>query len=726
MTTLWNRYDNYSHRRRRRAARSSQRLDIQGLRMVAVLTVFANHLWGWPSGGFVGVDVFFVISGFLITGNLLRDAETRGTVSFRKFYWNRVRRIVPAATVVLILTCVAALLVFQPFRAREVAVDAGWAFVFLSNWWFAAEGTDYFTADNTVSPLQHYWSLSIEEQFYFVWPAIIFLISLVVVRKAWGHDRRTVLAGTVMGVIVALSLAWALFETATSPTWAYFNTFARVWELGVGALLACLIGALARIPEAARPILSWAGLALIAASLLLISDDAVGFPAPWALLPVAGAALVIAAGSEGEPKYQAFLRNPLSGYVGDISYSLYLVHWPIIVIAGSLMDNGPHFSIMVIALAFGLAVASYHFVEQPLRKADLSKFRAAARDIRKRRYQPQQSSRLAAVSALALIVAASTAYVLRPEAYELPAAPPPLAVAAPQESDPSGVGPQAGPLTAALQAEIVAALKATEWPHLDPSIEEAIRAPESPPDVHACDDIDPLEGRCVWGPDSAPTRIVVVGDSVALAYVGPLREIALNSGGHIQVRSAAMGGCAFADFLMAVPDQSVLDTCPTRTRNAIELINTTKPDVVVISNLYNGEKRPVGSEKPLNTREWSSMVKQMIDKFRPNTDKVVLLSPPPADKDISECYGQRGSVPADCISEVTELWRKMALADQGVAGQVGGIWIDSRPWFCSANRYCPAFVGLTPTKRDAGHMSMYYGLKIHPVIAEALHAAGVL
>jgi peptidoglycan/LPS O-acetylase OafA/YrhL len=287
-------------------------LDIQGLRMVAVITVLANHLWGWPHGGFVGVDVFFVISGFLITGNLLRGAERTGNVSFKSFYWSRIRRIVPAATVVLIVTFVASTLVFLPFRAEQVGIDALVAFVFMSNWWFAANQTDYFAGGDAVSPVQHFWSLSVEEQFYFVWPALIFLIGLVVAKKAWTHDRRMRLAGAVMGATVAASLGWALYETATAPTWAYFNTFSRVWELGAGALLATAVGALARIPLKARPWLSWAGLSTITASVFFIDEQSVGFPAPWAMLPVAGAAMVIAAGVKGEPARQWLLRNPVS------------------------------------------------------------------------------------------------------------------------------------------------------------------------------------------------------------------------------------------------------------------------------------------------------------------------------------------------------------------------------------------------------------------------------
>lgn len=259
-------YHNNSKRRRRRAILHHQRLDIQGLRMIAVLTVFANHLWGWPNGGFVGVDVFFVISGFLITGNLLRSAETTGTVSFRGFYWNRIRRIVPAATVVLILTCIASLLVFMPFRSQQVGVDAFFAFIFLANWNFAIQDTDYFQEGNALSPIQHYWSLSIEEQFYFVWPALIFLVSAIVIRRSWNHARRMQLAGGVMAVIVVASFSWAIYQTAAAPAWAYFDTLTRVWELGVGALLATGVGLLARMPAAMKPVLSWAGLGLIAAS----------------------------------------------------------------------------------------------------------------------------------------------------------------------------------------------------------------------------------------------------------------------------------------------------------------------------------------------------------------------------------------------------------------------------------------------------------------------------
>jgi peptidoglycan/LPS O-acetylase OafA/YrhL len=689
--------------------------------MVAVLTVFAFHLCGWPRGGFIGVDVFFVISGFLITGNLLRMAESRGNVSFRRFYWNRVRRIIPAATVVLVFTYVASVLVFLPFRASQVGVDAVFAFIFMSNWWFAAEQTDYFAAGDAVSPIQHYWSLSIEEQFYFVWPALIFLIGLVVARKAWTHGRRMGLAGAVMACVVAVSLGWALHETATSPTWAYFNTFARVWELGVGALLATAVGVLARIPLAVKPWLSWAGLGLITAGLLLITERSVGFPAPWALLPVTGAALVIAAGVRSEPA-QGFLRNPASVYVGNISYSLYLVHWPVIVILGALMPHGGYFYLAAVALTFGLAIGSYHFVENPLRYSDWRKARSTIHEIRRRRFHPQRSSRYATAAVLALLAVALTAYAMRLTAH-VTVAPTPVAAPAPGAA-PEPTEQDLGPLASALQQQITTALSATQWPQLEPSMEEGMSEPW-PSEIYRCSGTKPpSDQECTWGSPSPPTRIVVVGDSVAMNYANSLRELALNSGDQIQVHVEAMGGCPFNNDPIFIADQELVDACPARKQHAIDFINANKPTVVIIANNYAGFQR-VGDERPMTTDEWFDSVRQMVDKVDSSTTKIVFLSAPPADKNIKDCYGTRSSVPADCISRVTNRWLLTAAAEQRLAESVGGVWVDSRPWFCSEDGLCPSFVGSTPTKRDAVHATRSYGELIHPVIDESFRTAGV-
>lgn len=709
-----------SRRRRSEAVPAQQRLDIQGLRMVAVVAVFAFHLCGWPRGGFIGVDVFFVITGFLITGSLLRSTGRRGSVSIRRFYWNRVRRILPAASAVLLCTYLASVVVFPPSRARQVGVDAWSAFIFMSNWRFAAQQPDYFAAEGAVSPVQHYWAVSIAEQFYLVWPALIFVIGLIVVRMAWTRRRQMKFMVAVVTYIVIASLAFALHATATWPTWAYFNTFARVWELGVGALLATAVGTLGRIPPALKSWLSWGGLALIAAGLLLIPEA--GFPAPWALLPVTGAALVIAAGVEHEPP-QAFLRNPASVYLGDISYSLYLVHWPVIVFLAAQMPRGGSFFFAAGALTFALAVGCYHFVENPLRYFDWRKTVSALREIPRGGFQPQRSIRPAAAAVLMLSAVGLTAYALGlttqsiyvPPSVATPApspmaARPPVAVLEKSEA-------KSGPLASALQVEITAALSATQWPPLDPSMEAAMVEP-LPSEIQRCSDTTlPSDEECTWGATSAPTRIVMVGDDAALNYANSLRELALNSGDQIQIHLEAMGGCPFNN------DQQSADACTARKQRAVDYITANRPTVVLIANSY-GDFR-AGDGRPMTTDVWFDSVRQIVGQIRDAATKLAFLSPPPADKNIEDCYGTGSSVPANCISRVTDQWASTAAAEKRLAESVGGLWVDSRPWFCSGDGRCPGFVGTTPTKRDATHPTRAYGERIVAVIDESLRAAGV-
>ena len=300
---------------------SGFRPDIQGLRAVAVVVVILDHLFGWPSGGFIGVDVFFVISGFLITGLMLREHQKTGRISWVGFYERRVRRIVPAATACLVVVVAASYLVYRTARFEGIRTDAIWSFLFASNWHYAEQGTDYLQANGPVSPLQHFWSLSVEEQFYIVWPALLIVVLGFLGRKLRIRGRSvTRLLILVMTGVVAASFAWAMMETVDSPTWAYFSTFSRGWELAAGALLATCSARITAMPEWLRPLLSWAGLGLIVACLFLITTTS-AFPAPWAALPVMGAVLVLAAGIGGQPRYVWALTNPVSVYVGKISYS---------------------------------------------------------------------------------------------------------------------------------------------------------------------------------------------------------------------------------------------------------------------------------------------------------------------------------------------------------------------------------------------------------------------
>ncbi|KAA0110336.1 acyltransferase family protein [Mycolicibacterium sp. P1-5] len=725
MASVIDRYRWSSQRRYRQAAGEHKRLDVQGLRMVAVLTVFTSHLWGWPRGGFVGVDVFFVISGFLITGNLMRNAESTGTVSFWNFYKNRIRRIVPAATVVLLLTYAASVFVFRPFRAHSVGIDAVAAFAFFANWRFAIEGTDYFAAAvSTVSPLQHYWSLSIEEQFYFVWPALIFVISVVIIRKGWTHSRRMQLAGLVMSLVVAVSLTWAIHETTASPTWAYFNTFSRAWELGIGAILATAVGLFVRMPHALRPLISWLGLGLIVAALFLITDDAVGFPAPWAVLPVVGAALVIAAGAGQEPRYQGLLRNPVSTYIGDVSYSLYLVHWPVIVILGTLMDSGICFSISVVGLAFGIAVLSFHFIENPLRKATRTTLRTRLSET-----IHERSNTYAALGAGWLIALAGVAFVMKP-APDIPV-PRSLPTAGARGADAvEASGPTAvklGPLGTALREEITAALGAVDWPPLSPSwdslfgdIGHALLSHE----IAQCRLTAVAAPQCTYGSQSAPITVVIVGDSVGSSYAESFRELAVNSNGQLRVINETMEGCVFTQDPVNHEDTFVSE-CEGRKDSAVDIINTIRPDAVIISNIYRETDRTQGSSEKMTVVQWAESLSRILDRFRGNTNKVVLLSPPPSNAPIAQCVSKLDSTPASCIGTIPPIRKAQADAERQLADRIGAVWIDTIPWFCSPDEECPSFVGTTPARLDGEHMTPAYASKITPVVAETLRAAGV-
>lgn len=260
-------------------AAPKQRMDIQGLRAIAVIAVIADHLFDYPTGGFVGVDIFFVISGFLITGLLLREHHRNGRIDFGGFYRRRVRRIIPVAVFVLAVTVGATYLTFSAARAGGVLADSLWSLGFATNWHFAIIGTDYWQSDGLVSPLQHFWSLAVEEQFYIVWPWLIILALT---------SRKRVLRGSrglyvVMGLAAAVSFLYALWQTAEQPTWAYFSTFSRAWELAAGALIAVASPLLSKIRPWVAATIAWAGLGLILVSIFVVQPDS-GFPAPGASL----------------------------------------------------------------------------------------------------------------------------------------------------------------------------------------------------------------------------------------------------------------------------------------------------------------------------------------------------------------------------------------------------------------------------------------------------------
>ncbi|MFE9955802.1 acyltransferase family protein [Micromonospora sp. NPDC005299] len=317
-------------------------------------------------GGFVGVDVFFVISGFLITGQLLTEIERTGRVSLLGFYARRAKRILPAATVVLAATAVAVRLFVPRGQWQEIGGDIAAAAIYVVNWRFADRAVDYLAADAPPSPVQHFWSLAVEEQFYLVWPLLIILAILAARRLRRSNVRPVLWVG--LAILAVPSFVWSIVETATSSERAFFVSTTRLWELAIGAGIALIATSAARMPRALAVILGWLGLAAIVTAALLVTA-ATAWPGYAAALPTLGAAAVIAAGAAAGSRGPVLVlgTRPFR-WVGDLSYSLYLWHWPMLIVAGAYWGD--------LSLKRGLAVAlasvvpawiTFRLVENPLR-----------------------------------------------------------------------------------------------------------------------------------------------------------------------------------------------------------------------------------------------------------------------------------------------------------------------------------------------------------------------
>lgn len=348
------------------SARASWRPEIQALRALAVASVVTYHAWpGMLPGGQVGVDVFFVVSGFLITGMLLRERRTTGRIRLGAFAVRRARRLLPSALLVLgVCAVVTAVAMPGEYRAqlfREIGLSA----VSLQNWNLniASGIPGAEPLDN--SPLRHFWSLSAEEQFYLVWPA---LLAATLAVAGWRAGVPWV-ALAVICVITVGSFLWNLTLTATDNTMAYFSTGARAWEFGIGALLALAPASASVMPPRARAVISWVGLGAIVVALFTASDPEI-FPGWVVVVPVLGTAIVIWAGSSSaRGSTTALAALPVVAWFGGISYALYLWHWP--VIAFTPLLTGQPSEAWLVALLIGLSVLlawlTTRFVERPIR-----------------------------------------------------------------------------------------------------------------------------------------------------------------------------------------------------------------------------------------------------------------------------------------------------------------------------------------------------------------------
>ena len=702
------------------------RPDIQGLRALAVLAVLADHLFGWPTGGYVGVDVFFVISGFLITALLLREYESSGRISLVSFYRRRARRILPAATVCLAVTVAAAWLVYRSARFDSIADDAFWSLLFVSNWHFAATGKDYLGAIGPVSPLQHFWSLAVEEQFYLCWPLIA--VAILGLTRRRGSQRGSVVA-IFAGVLIisVIGFLLAVFETASEPAWAYFSTLSRAWELAAGALLAVATGRCARIPSRWRYPLAVCGLVMIGSGMLLFGATT-AIPGPWSAVPVVGALLVLAAGIGVRAHRPWLLCAPAVGYVGRISYSLYLWHFPVIALSAALLPAGPASTLLIVVVLSALSVASFYLVEEPLRRGHGVVRRAKASSWwRFRGTGGLVGLRTAVVAAVAGSAAILLATILGPSQSQL------AATAAPRLGG--------GSAQAVLSADLDIALRADQWPELSPAIDGISDSGRPPRDrecaagltnvdrssraTGAVDGGDELgsviEGRladCVFGDLTSSRLAVVAGDSIAITWIPMVREF-LEPFGY-RVQGLTMSGCPFVATDTRNAASDIAAFCPDHKAATVAAINALQPDLVFVSNTFEpwlaGD---VGGDG--GAARYAAGQRSIVEEVAGSTNAVYLLAAPPPGKALEDC-ATRVSTPANCVSGVPDQWRRFNLAmTESLASTTRTTYIDTSGWFCSAAGQCPSFVGHTPTRRDAaGHVVPAFAAQLSPVLSEVV------
>jgi peptidoglycan/LPS O-acetylase OafA/YrhL len=674
------------------------RLDIQGIRALAVLLVVANHLApGALPGGYVGVDVFFVVSGYLITTLLVREAESSERLSLSGFYARRARRILPAATVVTIATAVGSLLTLALVRTQTVLTDAVWATFFAANVRFASVGTDYFAQGEPPSPLRHYWSLAVEEQFYLVWPLLLVLCLVLVHRRGGsrggGDLRRT--AGALLAVVVVLSLAWSAWDTYASPVTAYFSTFARAWELGIGAACALLPRGL-RLPAPARNALAMGGLGAIVVSTLLLTG-ATSFPGTAALLPVLGTAALLVAG-EGERSTvvgRTLAAGPLV-LIGDWSYSIYLWHWPVIVLVRSNLGPERFGSITVrlltLVVVLALSWATFRWVETP--------FRSGRNWRRTRRALLIYPVSVGVALATVLVASQVLGYRLG-EWSDDPAI---------QTADYQGEHLGEDSYVALVRASVLAAEDGRAVPSdLTPGLLDLRSQTAS---LGACDYRTATTELCPFGDLNADRSIVVFGDSRARALSPALEEIGREHGYRVYV--LVYSGCT-ATVLQQIDRHTdrLWTGCEEFKTWARATIAGLSPDLVMVSTTAGRLIDPATGET-LTARDdrYPTVLQQgwvdLFEDLKSDAGKVVAFgNTPKLPEETGVCLSKGNPDLGDCAFPPARSARHEAKIFFGAAEAAGVGSVDAAKWFC-ADGLCPSVVGKYITMRDSHHMTPDY------------------
>ena len=712
-------------------ATSHKRADIEGLRAVAIIAVVAYHCGLPVPGGYVGVDVFFVISGYLITSLLWKELSGEGRVSFAGFYARRARRLLPSAVLVLVVTVLVSIAVTGPLMATAVAKDAVACALYVGNYRFAFQATNYLTAHGPVSPLQNYWSLGVEEQFYVLWPALL-VFAFTAGRRLLGtgrgrHRRRSAPAARpgpvffVLGAVAVLSFWSCVYLTHANQPWAFFSLPTRAWELALGGVLALAAREGARWPAWAAALLGWAGLAAVAWSLFAFGAETT-FPGPAALVPVAGTGLALVAGT----RPLRFGPSGLLGLapvraIGTVSYTWYLWHWPVLILAPYVVGHslGLTQNVGLGLCSLALAGVTTMLVEQPARRSAW--------------LSAQRTRSLLAGGAISLGAAAMAVVVV----VEVPppvgtgsAAVTHLSAAAPAQSPHPASSVSAAPppvatadgLDAQVNQQVYRSLANPDVPkNLRPSLSDA-SADLPTPEEDGCLDgyTDAVVHSCVFGDTASATSIVLFGDSHALQWFPAIDNLANQQDDAVVVMTKAT--CPPIDVTVYNPDLGRTYTeCDRWKRAELARMAALHPAVVILG--FSREYGIPDDHVVVDSPAWLSGLSKMITTIQNSTGAHVVLmgDDPYPQQSVPQCLSMHLSdTPACSIPKHYPYYNPGGIGqEQAVAASTGAGYVDTDPWFCIATT-CTVIVGNLLVYRDDNHISASYADWLTPAVGARL------
>jgi peptidoglycan/LPS O-acetylase OafA/YrhL len=715
-----------------RSSHDGFRPDIEGLRGVAVLIVVLFHAsLAGVIGGFVGVDVFFVISGFLITGLLLREHERTGRIAFLAFYARRARRLLPAAVVVLVATLVAALNLAAPLDRPAVGLDGAAAALSIGNIRFALASGDYFANIAGPSPFLHFWSLAVEEQFYLIWPALILLAARGL------HARRRLVVALI--AVVGASFAANVLLTDLAANWAFYSLPTRAWELGLGGLAALVAGSRlgTRLPGPLTTVGAWLGLAAIGAAMLTF-DPSLAYPGLAALVPALGTAALLAGGIRRFGPSALLAAAPLR-FVGRISYSLYLVHWPILVLA-PLAAGGPVDEIGrvgLVGLSTVVAVALWAMIETPFRRPLPRIVAPPARTI---------SVGLAALLAVVVVAAGPSMGWGAAQASSAATAPSDASDAgdgddtawadeaasiAPSEG--AGEKPNASDATTSVDApgssnEPIASDAPRPDLPADVAVTGALPADVRPALASARADEERLRGDgclafervtvppdCVYGVTTSRFTVALVGDSHAAQWFPALDRLARHEGWRIV--TFVKVACPFID--MGVTNTALkreYRECAAFNEATLDRLHALKPGLTIVS-MSRIAIHPLSPADDTVAAKGAA-VGRMLARIPGRV--AILVDTPYGGRDIPACLSEHPTRVESCaIPHAVAFTDHLGGLETVAAKAAGAARIDLTKHICIGDP-CPVVVNDRIVYRDLGHLTATFARSLAPALDLAI------